>query len=189
MTPPGGRVKPYKFREGNGMSKKQNRKSMPEWKKLVDRDMRLYLTWGRVMEHQADLLLTLELTGARVTPAYELREGSAGGPAMNQVEKIAVTKDFARKKIAGGQQYRANLEEIVRIAAGGDPDKETFVYRYWLTSETTVRQRSALVVAALPFLAHRSWKTGKIGKPNSTFYAWRAEMYEKIGELLGYFGE
>jgi hypothetical protein len=141
------------------------------------------------MEHQADLLLALELTGARVTPAYELREGSAGGPAMNQVEKIAVTKDFARKKIAGGQQYRANLEEIVRIAAGGDPDKETFVYRYWLTSETTVRQRSALVVAALPFLAHRSWKTGKIGKPNSTFYAWRAEMYEKIGELLGYFGE
>jgi len=161
----------------------------PEWKKQVDRDMRLYLIWGRTIEHQRNILLTLEMAGTRTIPVYELREGGETPSLASPVEKMAITKDLVARKIEAGLKYRAGMEEMVKFVAAGDPDKETFIRRYWWTAETTVRQRSAMVVAALPFLGHRSWKTGRVGKPTSTFYSWRGEIYEKLGELMGYWTE
>ena len=169
-----------------GRRKQGTRKKKPEWQKQVDADMRLYLTWGRTIEHQTNILLTLELSGVRVTPVYELREGKGTGPVMHQAEKIAITRDFAERKIAAGKAYRVNLEQIAREAAGGDPDKETFIRRYWLTADVQISIRTRYVTDALPFLAYRNegaWI------PNRTFYRWRDSIYERLGELMGYLPE
>lgn len=173
------------------MSKKskrvKERKPYPDWWKDVDRDMRLYLTWGRAIKQQENLIETHRLTGMRTTPVYELREGSFGGDNIFQAEKILIDIDIAEKKIAAGKMYRANIEETVRFAAAGDPDKETFIKRYWLTTANlTVRGRIDLVLEALPFLAHREWETGQITSANRNFYVWRENLYESLAELLGY---
>ena len=161
----------------------------PEWKKQVDRDMRLYLIWGRTIEHQRNILLTLEMAGTRTIPVYELREGGETPSLASPVEKMAITKDLVARKIEAGLKYRAGMEEMVKFVAAGDPDKETFIRRYWWTIEGTVKQRSALVTEVLPFLAHHSWKTGTPGTPNRTFRNWRKEIYERLGELMGYICE
>lgn len=171
------------------MSKKrtQGKKPIPDWWKDVDRDMRRYLTWGRVIKQQENIILTHRLSGMRTTPVYELREGTPGGPTNFEAEKILIDIDFAEKKIAAGQQYRADLEETIRLAAGADPAKETFIHRYWLTSlNLSVRGRIDLVINALPFLACRNWDTGQLTRPNRNFYAWRESCYKALGELLGY---
>ena len=68
---------------------------VPEWKKDVDRDMRQYLVWDRIIAQQENIILTHQLTGIRTTPVYELREGQPGGPSVNQAERIAVDIDLA----------------------------------------------------------------------------------------------
>ena len=169
-----------------GRKKQGTRKPKPEWQKKVDADMRLYLTWGRTIEHQTNILLTLELSGVRVTPVYEPREGTSGGERDFEQEKWLIKKDLARIKIEAGKAYRANLEQIAREAAGGDPDKETFIRRYWLTADVQISIRTRYVTDALPFLAYRNegaWI------PNRTFYRWRDSIYERLGELMGYLPE
>jgi hypothetical protein len=159
------------------------RQPKPEWMKQVDADMRLYLTWGRTIEHQTNILLALNLTGQRVTPIYELREGKGTGPVMHQAEKVAITRDFAESNIEAGKAYRATLEAIAREAAGGDPDKETFIRRYWWTADVQISIRARYVTDALPFLAYRNegaWV------PNRNFYRWRDCIYERLAELMGY---
>lgn len=165
------------------------RQPKPEWQRQVDHDMRLYLTWGRTIEHQTNILLALDLTGQRVTPVYELREGKGSGPAMHQAEKIAITRDLAERKIEAGKAYRATLEAIAREAAGGDPDKEIFVRRYWWTADVQISIRARYVTDALPFLAKKDWGTRQNTKPNNTFYRWRDCIYEKLAELMGYLPE
>jgi hypothetical protein len=170
------------------MSKKGKPKEpLPEWIKQVDEAMFLYVTWGRVIKQQENIILTHQLTGLRTTPVYELREGSSGGETTYQAEKIVMAIDIAAAKIAAGNKYRADLEETIRLVAGGNPDKETFIRLYWWTGISRfVHARAALVIDALPYLAHREWGTGRVKKPNRTFYDWRKEIYEKLGELLGY---
>lgn len=171
------------------MSKKrQERKPNPNWWKDVDRDMRLYLTWGRAIIQQDNLIETHRLTGLRTTPVYELREGSSGGGIITfEAERLLIDIDFAEKKIVAGKQYRADIEETVRYAAAGDPDKETFIKRYWLTTANlTTRGRIDLVLDALPFLAKREWGTGRVTSASRNFYVWRENIYAALGELLGY---
>jgi len=170
-----------------GKKKKRERKPIPDWWKAVDREMRLYLTWERVIKQQEDIILTHRLTGLRTTPVYELREGTPGGPTTYEVEKIAMDIDFAERKIAAGMAYRANIEEIAREAAGGDPAKETFIHRYWLTVRNLgIKGRIAMVLDALPSLACQNWETGQRTRPSRNFYVWREKMYDELGELLGH---
>jgi len=166
--------------------KKRERKPIPDWWREVDRDMRLYLAWERVIKQQENLILTHRISGLRTTPVYELREGTPGGPTSFETERIAIDIDFAERKIEAGTAYRANIEEIVRTAAGTDPAKETFICRYWLTSNLNIRGRIDLVLDALPFLACKNWDTGQMTRPNRNFYAWREKLYEELGRLLGY---
>ena len=178
-----------------GRKKQGTRKPKPEWQKQVDADMRIYLTWGRTIEHQTNILLTLELSGVRVTPVYELREGKGSGPVMHQTEKIAITRDFAERKIVAGQKYRATIEAIAREAARslskGDSETqkeyETFIKLYWLTADTRVSIRARYVIEALPALKTKNKKGNWI--PNRTFYRWRDSIYERLGELMGYLPE
>lgn len=160
---------------------------MPEYWKLVDRDMFLYVTWERVILQQQNIILTHKLSGMRTTPVYRLMEGSSGGENTHEAERIMIDIDFAEKKISAGEKYRADLEETVWLACDNDPDKETFIRRYWWTGPNrSVYARKMLVVDSLPYLAHREWGTGRVTKANSTFYEWRREIYEKLGELMGY---
>ena len=160
---------------------------VPEWKKDVDRDMRQYLVWDRIIAQQENIILTHQLTGIRTTPVYELREGQPGGPSVNQAERIAVDINLAERRIAAGKAYRANIERIIRDVAAGDEDRETFIRRYWFCGlNMSIRQRSACVTASLDYLAHHSWKTGKPGTPNRTFRNWRNELYRELAELMGY---
>lgn len=171
------------------MSKKRKTKApreIPAWWRDVDRDMRLYLVWERVIKQQTNIILTHQLSGMRTTPVYQLREGSSGGETVHQAERIAIDIDLAERKIAAGEKYRADLEETVRIAAAGDRDKETYIHRYWLTANLSVRARIGLVLEALPFLAHREWETRQITGPSRTFYRWREQIYDSLGELMGY---
>lgn len=169
-----------------GRRKKKRERKHPDWWKDVDRDMRLYLTWERVIKQQENLILTHRLSGLRTTPVYELREGQPGGATTFEAEKIAIDIDFAERKIAAGTKYRATIEETVRQAAGADPAKELFIYRYWLTTILSVKSRIDLVLDALPFLACKNWETGQMTRPNRNFYAWREKCYEELGRLLGY---
>lgn len=165
----------------------RNRQPAPEWWREVDRDMRLYLTWERVIKQQENIILTHRLSGMRTTPVYQLREGSPGGPTAFDAERIVIDIEFAETKIDAGNQYRENLEKTVRLAAEGDPAKVTFIERYWLTTTNLgVSGRKRLVIEALPFLAHQEWDTGRATKPNRNFYIWRAKLYDALGELLGY---
>jgi len=150
--------------------------------------MRLYLVWERVIKQQQNILLMHRLAGMRTTPVYELREGKGSGESIHQAERIAIDIEFAENKIAAGLDYRANLEEIIRLVAGGDADKLTFIRRYWWTGGTSLtrRARIMLVLDALPFLAKKEWGTGQITKANDNFYKWRDKVYDGLGELLGY---
>ena len=171
------------------MSKKRRTRApreIPAWWKDVDRDMRLYLVWERVIKQQQNIILTHQLSGMRTTPVYQLREGSGGGEVIHQAERIAIDIEFAETKIATGEKYRADLEETVRIAAAGDPDKQTYIQRYWLAANLSVRARINLVLDALPFLGHREWGSGRVTGPNRTFYRWREQIYDALGELMGY---
>lgn len=171
-------------------AKKMGRQPNPGWWQDVDRAMRLYLSWERVIKQQENIILTHRLSGMRTTPVYELREGSPGGETTHEAERILIDIDFAGQKIAAGTKYREDLEETVRLAAEGDPAKVTFIERYWLTTTNLgVSGRKRLVIEALPFLAHQEWGTGRVTKPNRNFYIWRAKLYDALGELLGYRGE
>ena len=178
-----------------GRKKQGTRKPKPEWQKKVDADMRLYLTWGRTIEHQTNILLTLELSGVRVTPVYEPREGTSGGERDFEQEKWLIKKDLARIKIEAGKAYRATIEAIAREAARslskGDSETqkeyETFIKLYWLTADTRVSIRARYVIEALPALKTKNKKGNWI--PNRTFYRWRDSIYERLGELMGYLPE
>ncbi len=163
------------------------KEAMPTWMKNVDRDMFLFVTWGRVIKQQQNIIMTHELSGMRTTPVYVLQEGSSGGESIHQAERIAIDIEFAETKIAAGQKYRADLQETVNMVAAGDPAKVTFIERYWWTGpDRRIGTRSMLVCSALPFLSHREWGTSRPTKPNSTFYAWRDEIYREMADLLGY---
>ncbi len=175
---------------GRKHKKPGNRKPMPEWMKQVDSDMFLYVKWGRIIEHQQNILRTLELTGPSMTPVYELREGTPGGDTIFQQEKWVIAKEVCQTKIDAGLNYRASLDEMVRAIAAGDKDKETFIRRYWWTGDNRdIRSRTALVLDALDFLAHKDWKTGKPGTANRTFGNWRKDIYAKLAENMGHWPE
>ncbi len=170
-----------------GRKRGKPKEPTPDWQKQVDRDMFLRLTWERVIKQQENIILTHQLSGIRTTPVYVLREGSSGGENVHQAERIAIDIDFAERKIAAGKKYIADIEETARIAASGNPEKETFIRLYWWSGVNRhVRARSMLVVDALRFLAHREWGTGRPTKPNQTFYDWRKEIYAELRDLLGY---
>lgn len=170
-----------------GKKRGKPREKTPEWMKMVDRDMFLYVTWERIIKQQENIILTHRLSGLRTTPVYELREGSSGGESINQAERIAIDIEFAEGMIAAGKKYREDLEITVDLVAAGDPDKVTFIHRYWWTGpDRHIGPRSMLVCSALPFLAHKDWGTKRVTKPNSTFYAWREEIYRELADLLGY---
>jgi len=163
------------------------KEKMPEWMKKVDRDMWLYVTWERIIKQQQNIILTHELSGMRTTPVYVLREGSSGGEITHEAERIAFDIDFAETKIAAGQKYRADMLETVNQVAAGEPDIKEFIRLYWWTGESRyIEPRKQMVIHALPFLAHREWGTSRPTKPNSTFYAWREEIYRGLADLLGY---
>lgn len=170
-----------------GNKRGKPKEKMPDWMKLVDRDMFLYVTWERIIKQQENIILTHKLSGTRTTPVYVLREGSSGGETIHQAEKIAIDIEFAETKIAAGRKYRADLKETVDLIAAGDPAKVTFIERYWWTGpDRHVEPRKMLVCSALPFLAHQEWGTGRPTSANSTFYAWREEIYKELADLLGY---
>jgi hypothetical protein len=153
----------------------------------VDRDMRMHVVWGTIIEHQTEIMNDYLLNGSRITPTYELQEGSPGGDSTCQNERIVMNFLTANEKIIKGTHYRAHMETIVRQAAQGDADRETFIRRYWWAGDSTlVKIRSQLVLDALPFLAHSTWRTGRPGSPNRTFYRWQSEIYQTLGELMGY---
>lgn len=169
------------------MTKGKPKEPMPEWMKKVDKAMFLYVTWGRTIKQQENIILTHKLSGSRTTPVYELREGSSGGEVTFQAEKITMDIEFAEMKIAAGDKYRTDLEETVHLVAGGNPDKEIFIRLYWWTGVSRfVHARAALVIDALPYLAHREWGTRMPMKPNRTFYDWRLEIYHKLADYMGY---
>jgi len=170
-----------------GSKRGKPKEPMPEWMKAVDRDMFLYVTWERIIKQQENIILTRQLSGIRTTPVYVLREGGSGGESINQAEQIAMDIEFAKKKIAAGEKYRDDLEETIRLVAEGDPDKETFIRRYfWTGPDRRIGTRAKLVVAALPFLAHRDWGTKRPTKPNRNFYVWRDDIYMSLADYMGY---
>lgn len=169
-----------------GNKRGKPKEKMPEWMKKVDRDMFLYVKWERIIKQQENIILTHDLSGMRTTPVYVLREGSSGGESIHEAERIAMDIEFARTKIAAGQKYRDDLVETIRLVANGDFDKELFVKKYWLSSpDKRISTRAKLVIAALPFLAHREWGTNRPTKPNRNFYTWRDDIYMSLADYLG----
>jgi hypothetical protein len=55
----------------------------------------------------------------RTIPVYELREDTPGGPTGFEAKKILIAIDIAEKKIVAGQQHQTDIEDTVRLAAGG----------------------------------------------------------------------
>jgi hypothetical protein len=169
------------------MMGRRKKHQKPQWQKDVDRDMRLYLVWAHVIRQQENIILSRRATGLRTTAVYELREGGACSSPENQLERMMIDIDFAERKIAAGEQYREHMEEVVRLVAGGDADKETFIKRYWWTSvNSPVRAKISYVLEALPFLAYRNQSTGKMTAPTRNFFVWREQIYQGLGEMLGY---
>lgn len=166
---------------------KKKKHSKPQWQKNVDRDMRQYLVWSHIIQQQQNIIFAHRVTGLRTTPVYELREGGTSSNPANQLERIMIDIDFAERKIAAGEKYRAHMEEIVRITADGDRDKETFIHRYWWTAPNlSIHRRISCVLEALPFLGHREHETKRTTGPTRNFYVWREQIYQGLGEMLGY---
>lgn len=170
------------------MSRRTPRRERPEWMRKVDRDMRLYMIYGKTIEHQINIIDGYRLDGPRITPVYELREGSSGGDSTCQTERTVIELVTANERIKQAQRYRSTIDGIVYAASEGDADKVTFIKRYWLTSSSPlVRVRTTLVIDALEWLAYKNWREGgSPGTPNRTFFRWKKELYRKLGELMGY---
>jgi hypothetical protein len=72
--------------------------------------------------------LQMELPELKLTPTYELREGSSGGEVSNTIEAMYLKKEYIREEVAKNELIIAKLDIIYDCL--NDIQKKIWEYKY-----------------------------------------------------------
>jgi hypothetical protein len=70
----------------------------------------------------------MELPELKLTPTYELREGSSGGEVSNTIEAMYLKKEYIREEVAKNELIIAKLDIIYDCL--NDIQKKIWEYKY-----------------------------------------------------------
>ena len=156
----------------------KTRKTVPEWKRAVDRTLWTYRKADYALTYQETVIDELEIL-------YASEKIGKSEADKAELEKIRIELERAKAIHRILLRRKENVGQILDWVFPKETEKRKFIEAYWLTyAGSEVQIRASLVLEILPFLGESTGKGTMRG--NRNFYYWRNKIYYELAESLGY---
>ena len=158
-----------------------SRKHRPKWHIIVDSVIFRYVDDPRTIRLQQNRIREIELSGAKITADYRLRE-SAGGEAIPKQERYVLELEQAREQITICKERMRLMNRVLHSCF--DDEERKFIDLFWLSvpipDRGAVWTRNLMVVHEIPWLRDPDKKT----IPGQGYYRLRGKIYSTFWEVL-----
>jgi hypothetical protein len=158
------------------------RRERPSWQILVDDFLWRYVDAPATIKAQQIRQNELIEDGVRLTPVYEIREGSPGGEVTYQAQRHAELVEECECVIRNCLDRIELINSL--LITHFDADQQEFIKLFWLDVPPSVRLsvwgRNKLVLEAIPWFRDATYRN----RPSRSYYDYRLRVYQTWDNLL-----
>jgi len=158
------------------------RKIRPKWQNMVDAALFRYVDAPDTIRMNEIRIQEIQADGTRITPVYELMEGSSGGDVTFQPDRYVQELAKCEETIRLCQERILLVNKM--LCEHFNAEEQEFIRLFWLDVPPTLRgsiwARNKMVTDEVRWFLDPD----KRDRPSRDYFFWRERIYKRWWELL-----